>query len=143
MKKIFFLSVVTFFVTAIHAQTPAAKTTLKDHVCTSSCKEGKHMYAHEEKGHECKDGCKKMAETVAMPLKEHVCMAACKESAHVYLHGEKGHVCTEDCKKMMTDAGTVPLKEHVCTKACKSSKHKYVHGEKGHECIDKCKKPAM
>lgn len=33
---------------------------LKDHVCTSACKNGKHVYAHGEKGHVCTDACKKI-----------------------------------------------------------------------------------
>ena len=32
----------------------------KDHVCTSACSNGQHMYAHGEKGHVCTDECKKM-----------------------------------------------------------------------------------
>ncbi len=33
---------------------------LKEHKCTAACKDGKHMYAHGEKGHKCTDACKKM-----------------------------------------------------------------------------------
>jgi len=33
---------------------------MKEHVCTAGCKDGKHMYAHGEKGHVCTDECKKM-----------------------------------------------------------------------------------
>lgn len=32
---------------------------MKEHVCTDACKDGKHMYAHGEKGHVCTDACKK------------------------------------------------------------------------------------
>jgi hypothetical protein len=32
---------------------------MKDHVCTSACKDGQHMYAHGEKGHVCGPECKK------------------------------------------------------------------------------------
>jgi hypothetical protein len=33
---------------------------LKDHKCTAACKNGKHVYAHGEKGHKCGPECKKM-----------------------------------------------------------------------------------
>jgi len=36
------------------------KMELKEHHCTSACKDGKHMYAHGEKGHVCTKACKKM-----------------------------------------------------------------------------------
>ncbi|MBI3502279.1 MAG: hypothetical protein HY063_10845 [Bacteroidetes bacterium] len=36
------------------------KMEMKDHVCTSACKDGKHVYAHGEKGHVCGPECKKM-----------------------------------------------------------------------------------
>jgi hypothetical protein len=32
----------------------------KEHVCAASCKDGKHVYAHGEKGHTCGADCKKM-----------------------------------------------------------------------------------
>ncbi|MBS1772428.1 MAG: hypothetical protein JST82_06195 [Bacteroidetes bacterium] len=35
------------------------KMEMKEHVCTAACKDGKHMYAHGEKGHTCTDACKK------------------------------------------------------------------------------------
>ncbi len=35
-------------------------TKLKKHVCTAACKDGKHVYAHGEKGHKCGPECKKM-----------------------------------------------------------------------------------
>ncbi len=35
------------------------KMEMKDHVCTSACKDGKHVYAHGEKGHKCSKECKK------------------------------------------------------------------------------------
>ena len=35
------------------------KMKMKEHVCTAACKDGKHMYAHGEKGHVCTDTCKK------------------------------------------------------------------------------------
>ncbi len=36
------------------------KMELKEHKCTDACKNGKHMYAHGEKGHVCGKACKKM-----------------------------------------------------------------------------------
>ncbi|MDB5232972.1 MAG: hypothetical protein JWN76_3777 [Chitinophagaceae bacterium] len=33
---------------------------LKEHKCTAACKDGKHAYAHGEKGHTCTAACKKM-----------------------------------------------------------------------------------
>ena len=36
------------------------KMDMKDHKCTKACKDGKHTYAHGEKGHVCGDACKKM-----------------------------------------------------------------------------------
>jgi hypothetical protein len=33
---------------------------MKEHVCTKACANGKHVYAHGEKGHVCTDACKKM-----------------------------------------------------------------------------------
>ena len=32
---------------------------MKAHVCTAACKDGKHMYAHGEKGHVCGAECMK------------------------------------------------------------------------------------
>ena len=40
------------------AETKETKMEMKDHVCTSACKDGKHVYAHEEKGHVCGPECK-------------------------------------------------------------------------------------
>jgi len=37
----------------------AKETKLKEHKCTSACKNGKHVYAHGEKGHTCTAACKK------------------------------------------------------------------------------------
>ena len=75
-------------------------TDLKDHVCTSACKDGKCVYAHGEKGHVCTDTCKStMTNKTKTDLKAHVCTTACKNGKCVFLHGEKGHVCTEACKK--------------------------------------------
>lgn len=109
---------------------------LKDHVCTSACAGGKHMYAHGEKGHECSADCMKMHEGDAM-LKDHVCTSACVGGKHMFAPGEKGHACSADCMKM--HAGNAMLKDHVCTAACKDGHHMYVHGEKGHVCDAMCK----
>ena len=35
------------------------KMEMKAHVCTAACANGKHMYAHGEKGHTCTEDCKK------------------------------------------------------------------------------------
>ncbi|MDE3235094.1 MAG: hypothetical protein KGO81_03990 [Bacteroidota bacterium] len=35
------------------------KEKLKEHKCTAACKNGKHVYAHGEKGHVCGPECKK------------------------------------------------------------------------------------
>lgn len=35
------------------------QTALKEHKCTPACKNGKHVYAHGEKGHKCTKDCKK------------------------------------------------------------------------------------
>jgi hypothetical protein len=35
------------------------QTTMKAHVCTAACKDGKHVYAHGEKGHVCGPECMK------------------------------------------------------------------------------------
>ena len=80
-------------------KTEMKQAKLKDHVCTAACKEGKHVYAHGEKGHVCGDDCKKAMKKDAA-LKDHVCTAACKNGTHVYAHGEKGHVCGPACGKM-------------------------------------------
>ncbi len=40
------------------------KMAMKEHKCTKACKDGKHVYAHGEKGHVCTDACKKMEKKV-------------------------------------------------------------------------------
>ncbi len=37
----------------------ASHMKMKKHVCTAACKDGKHVYAHGEKGHVCTAECKK------------------------------------------------------------------------------------
>lgn len=97
MKKIIFSA----FLLAGLFLNVSAQNKLKKHHCTEACANGKHMYAHGEKGHVCGDDCKKMNHSAGMGLKEHVCTAACAGGKHVYAHGEKGHVCTDACKKSM------------------------------------------
>lgn len=46
--------------TATQTMTPKA------HVCTAACKNGKHMYAHGEKGHLCTKNC---SSQMAQPAK--------------------------------------------------------------------------
>ncbi len=43
-------------------QAPKKETALKEHKCTAACKNGKHVYAHGEKGLKCGPECKKMME---------------------------------------------------------------------------------
>lgn len=83
-----------------NAQTATKKEKATKHVCTTSCTDGKHMFAHGEKGHVCTTNCKNMLDKKIV-LKDHVCTAACKEEKHMYAHGEKGHVCTDACKAKM------------------------------------------
>ena len=69
MKKLFLSAVVIGMFSILSAQTAqtttmpakqsANKPMLKEHVCTAACKDGKHVYAHGEKGHVCTDACKK------------------------------------------------------------------------------------
>jgi len=69
MKKLFFPAVVIGLFSIANAQTAQSNTmttkqstnkpVLEDHVCTAACKDGKHVYAHGEKGHVCTDACKK------------------------------------------------------------------------------------
>jgi hypothetical protein len=70
MKKLLIMLVVAALTVGAYAQqkdeksdkstSKAAKSELKDHVCTAACKDGKHVYAHGEKGHTCTDACKGM-----------------------------------------------------------------------------------
>ena len=66
MKRIIIITAIAVFTFAAFAQEEKKekkcgekKTELKAHVCTDDCKEGKHVYAHGEKGHTCTDACKK------------------------------------------------------------------------------------
>lgn len=98
MKKL--LAMVMLLTTigiSAHSQQAPTKAAMKEHNCTSSCKESKHMYMHGEKGHVCTKECKK-ASSKAMMMKEHSCNADCKDGNHMYLHNEKGHKCTDACK---------------------------------------------
>lgn len=104
MKKVILAIAIMIGISAAsNAQTPSnqqkkdnQKMEMKDHVCTAACKDGKHVYAHGEKGHKCTKECKKKSST-NMEMKEHVCTDACKNGQHMYAHGEKGHVCTDSC----------------------------------------------
>ena len=130
------IGTVTAQKTSTQEAMPATEhTATADHVCTAACMDGKHAYAHGEKGHACSSDCMKMhGEDAAM--KEHVCTDACKDGKHAYACGEKGHTCNADCMaKHAKDAG----KPHACTAACKDGKHASAHGEKGHTCNASCK----
>jgi hypothetical protein len=69
MKKIMFSVAAVVMTVAMFAQdapkmdakkdTKKTEMKMKEHVCTSSCKGGKHMYANGEKGHTCTAACKK------------------------------------------------------------------------------------
>lgn len=68
MKKLFFSAAIVAMFSVLNAQTAQTTSTpakkmdkpaLKEHVCTAACKDGKHVYAHGEKGHVCTDACKK------------------------------------------------------------------------------------
>ena len=68
MKKLMFTAALIGMAFVMNAQGTETKKTekaetkkemLKAHTCTAACKDGKHMYAHGEKGHVCTDACKK------------------------------------------------------------------------------------
>lgn len=66
MKKLMLIAAIVGFALVANAQTTKqeskkekTKTEMKDHVCTSACKDGQHMYAHGEKGHVCGKACNK------------------------------------------------------------------------------------
>ena len=68
MKKLLLTATVLAMFSALNAQTGEMKTTKKEtmkketqkeHVCTAACIDGKHMYAHGEKGHVCTEARKK------------------------------------------------------------------------------------
>jgi hypothetical protein len=77
MRKIFVIIVIAAFTIGLNAQEKKAchadsakakketadtckmKKELKEHKCTSECKDGKHVYVCGEKGHVCSDACKK------------------------------------------------------------------------------------
>ena len=56
----------------------------KEHVCTPACKDGKHVYAHGEKGHVCTD-----AEMKAMGKKTHKHKHKAKKAAPATTPAEK------------------------------------------------------
>ncbi len=74
--------------TPAQAQTASAAVTA--HVCGAECKDGNHLYAHNEVGHTCTDVCGTT----------HNCGTTCKAGEHIFAHGESGHTCTEGCTKM-------------------------------------------
>ncbi len=134
MKKILVLFGVVLFLGAAQAQTtppkpPTSKSDMstvtpdvntKDHVCTLACRDGKHVYAHGERGHKCGAECMKtMSKSKIDPVKptsktnfkNHVCTAACTKEKHAYAHGEKGHTCTAACHKTKTATSVTPEKK--------------------------------
>lgn len=106
MKKLIWLLAIAFMFYMANAQTVKKEQkqekprmeqkALKDHKCTAACKDGKHVYAHGEKGHKCSKECE-MSHKECM--KYHKCTKACKNGKHVYAHGEKGHKCSKECAK--------------------------------------------
>ena len=61
------LAMAAFLSTALIAQDKKENESkkemaMKEHKCTAACKNGKHVYAHGEKGHKCGPECKKMME---------------------------------------------------------------------------------
>lgn len=116
---------------------PAKAEMMKEHACTAACKDGKHMYAHGEKGHACSEECKKMhAGTKGHEGHEHGEMK--EHSGEMHEHKgemkEKGEMGTKGDMH-----GNGEMKAHVCTSACVDGKHAYAHGEKGHTCDANCK----
>ncbi|MBL0127883.1 MAG: hypothetical protein IPP83_10605 [Flavobacteriales bacterium] len=116
---------------------PAATSTttgtvelLKEHTCTAACVDGKHMYAHGEKGHACTEECMKMHHAAATGHEGH---------GHGEMKEAKEEVKAasgEAKEEIMEQKGE--MKTHVCTAACKDGKHAYMHGEKGHTCDATC-----
>lgn len=49
--------------------TEKSKSEPKEHVCTAACKDGKHAYAHGEKGHTCTAACHKSHDKPAAKAK--------------------------------------------------------------------------
>lgn len=66
----------------------ASAKDIKTHECTAACKDGNHLYIHNEIGHTCSTDCGR----------PHVCAGQCKNGSHVYAHGEVGHYCI--CPKL-------------------------------------------
>ena len=60
--KQFLLAIVMIMGISIgaNAQTATKKVKATKHHCTAACANGKHMYAHGEKGHVCTAECMKM-----------------------------------------------------------------------------------
>jgi hypothetical protein len=118
MKKFFLLLGAVLFINVIQAQvqqggqdqnpdnqkketpTITKDENTREHVCSATCKAGKHTYAHGERGHKCGAAC--MKEMSKESGKAHVCSAACKAGKHSYAHGERGHTCSDACKKAAT-----------------------------------------
>lgn len=63
MRTVKQIAIALFLTAAMPAITYAQqsdKMEMKEHKCTAACKDGKHVYAHGEKGHVCTKACKKM-----------------------------------------------------------------------------------
>lgn len=109
MKQLMLIAAIVGFAFAANAQTKDSKkdekkseqAQMKEHKCSDACRDGKHFYAHGEKGHTCGEDCKKMMMNKEAGMKDHKCTDACKDGQHLYAHGEKGHTCSPQCQKMM------------------------------------------
>ena len=76
MKKLLWLLAIALMFYAANAQTTKTEQkkdmpkmeqkALKEHKCTAACKNGKHVYAHGEKGHKCTKECAKQCEKKEM-----------------------------------------------------------------------------
>jgi hypothetical protein len=69
-KKLGAIALLTAFLFAtVNAQDSSmGKQALKKHHCTAACKNGKHVYAHGEKGHVCTAECKKLEKAPAKKM---------------------------------------------------------------------------
>ena len=78
MKKLLWLLAIALMFYAANAQTTKKEQkkdmpkmeqkALKEHKCTEACSNGKHAYAHGEKGHKCTKECAKQCEKKEMKI---------------------------------------------------------------------------
>lgn len=84
MKSLFKILSILMFAVTINgfAQESPKKVKKTKHVCTTNCKNNKHVLKHGEKKHKCDENCK-------------------MEMKSLKMHGEEGHVCDATCKAKM------------------------------------------